>query len=272
MGCIKLSILDEQYKRTEIRVSSPQKELTSNFFAVKGHRVLVYAYCSNNPVNRIDPTGMSDSPIYDTEGTFLGTDDQGLQGKAIVMEKENFTQGMSHEEALKKNLGSKGLKDDAAKEKLSSHYSSLPSRPDYDGRLTLSEANDWYRNGGGEPLYVDAAQIDLSPIYIGDIAVGQTRQVNYASPGNANLSTGLVYGTLTLTGLSSDGAVRIGNTSGLIDRYDFDMQPGRTARNVATSIGGRVAGQGTPFNIYGYGQGQLQQRPKPSPTTPMNIH
>ena len=51
MGCIKLSILDEQYKRTEIKVSSPQKELTPFFYVVKGRRVLL--------VNLIDPTGMS---------------------------------------------------------------------------------------------------------------------------------------------------------------------------------------------------------------------
>ena len=31
MGCIKLSILDEQYKKTEIRVSYNKKELTFNF-------------------------------------------------------------------------------------------------------------------------------------------------------------------------------------------------------------------------------------------------
>ena len=44
-----------------------------------------YNYVQNNPVQLIDPTGALDAPIYDTEGSFLGTDDQGLQGKAIVM-------------------------------------------------------------------------------------------------------------------------------------------------------------------------------------------
>ena len=32
MGCIKLSILDEQYKKAELKVSSQREELTSNFF------------------------------------------------------------------------------------------------------------------------------------------------------------------------------------------------------------------------------------------------
>lgn len=65
----------------------------------------MYAYCSNNSVRYIDPTGMSISPIYDEEGKLIGTDDEGLQGEAIIMNKSNFKQGMSHEEALSHSLG-----------------------------------------------------------------------------------------------------------------------------------------------------------------------
>ena len=43
MGCIKLSILDEQYK-TEQNVSS-HKELTFTFYAENERRVLVYQFC-----------------------------------------------------------------------------------------------------------------------------------------------------------------------------------------------------------------------------------
>lgn len=32
------------------------------------------------------------SPIYDVNGYFLGTDDEGLQGEAIVMRREDFRQ------------------------------------------------------------------------------------------------------------------------------------------------------------------------------------
>jgi len=53
-------------------------------------------YCGNNPVNFIDPDGRSMSPIYDQDGIFFGTDDQGLRGKAIVLDKKDFKQGLSH--------------------------------------------------------------------------------------------------------------------------------------------------------------------------------
>ena len=57
MGCLKLEILDQQYKRTEPKVSYHQNEPTFNFCAGKERRLLVYAYCGNNPVSRVDPDG-----------------------------------------------------------------------------------------------------------------------------------------------------------------------------------------------------------------------
>jgi len=49
MGCIKLSILDEQYK-SGIKVSSPQEELTPDFCVLNVRRDIVVKY--------VDPTGM----------------------------------------------------------------------------------------------------------------------------------------------------------------------------------------------------------------------
>ena len=64
-----------------------------------------YTSMDNNPISLVDPKGLSaDSSIYDENGDLLGTDDEGLEGDAIVMNKDDFQQGMSHEEAKKKKL------------------------------------------------------------------------------------------------------------------------------------------------------------------------
>ena len=94
----------------------------------------------NDPINKIDPTGMAaTSPIYGTDGKFLGTDDQGLTGAAIVLNKEDFKQGMKHEDAVKKDLAPKGgddfLKAIPNRENYQTfydHYTDLKKRPDYD--------------------------------------------------------------------------------------------------------------------------------------------
>src|SRR5690606_9153825 len=109
-----------------------------------------YNFVQNNPINRVDPTGALDNPIYDTEGNLLGTDDKGLQGDAIVMNKDNFKQGMAHSEAkafdLSPNLG---FMSEGAKSKMNTHYSGLSSRPDYDGFVTISEGVQWAKDHPG---------------------------------------------------------------------------------------------------------------------------
>ena len=82
----------------------------------KYYSISPYVYCMNNPVRFIDPTGLA--PIYDPNGNLIGTDDGGLQGKAIIMDKDNFVQGMTHEDAMNFSLGFQGLKNKNAKEKL----------------------------------------------------------------------------------------------------------------------------------------------------------
>lgn len=204
-----------------VDISSATAAMSIDPHCEKYYWISPYAYCLNNPIKFIDPDGRD--PIYDREGCFLGTDDKGLKGYAIVMDKDNFKQGMSNKDALSFNTSTIGDVND----KISEHWGNLPNRPDYDGKLTLSEANEWYRNGNGEPLYVDAAQIDLSPVTTKDLTEGKGRVVNFESPGNANSETGLVYGNIHLTLLDANsGAVKLGIEGGLLDNYGFEMHEG----------------------------------------------
>lgn len=209
-----------------------------------------YHYTSNNPINRIDPTGMLDAPIYDEDGDFLGTDDQGLQGTAIVMNKDNFTQGMSHEDALSHSLGAEGL-NEGGLDKLLTHKAGLKDRPDWDGYLTKKEADDWWLGKSGQPLFVDQSKVELPDITTKSFEnkEGSSFYKNFIwGLGN----TGKVYGTLKLTLINAKtGTVHLGGSK-YMDEYDFTMD-GRWARDFATWWG-RPGGvnDGKSFLIHGY--------------------
>jgi RHS repeat-associated protein len=181
-----------------------------------------FVYAANNSIRFIDFMGMSASPIYDEEGNLLGTDNEGLQGDAIVMKEENFEQSMSHEDAKSKDLGTEGLKDEDAKEKQKGNYESLKDRPDWDGKLTFAEVTRWSNEGTGDPLFVDGSKIDLSPINIDNVKDAAKNNDGYIDFFNdGKLSTGSVYGNLKVT-LTNEktGSVQLGK-KGLLDIHDF---------------------------------------------------
>lgn len=124
--------------------------------------------------------------------------------------------------------------------------------PDSDGYITLSEANYWYRSGGGKPLLADLGKIDFGNIHSSDFpgGVGSSWNFNLDSPRYFSRD-GIVYGTIRLT-LGRNNTVTTKS-----DFYDFDMQRGRFWRNAATLMGNAVAGSGTPYPINFYGTGYL---------------
>ena len=193
--------------------------------------------------------------FYDLDGNFLGTDDNGLQGEAFFMESTDFEQGMDPSVARRLNRGFESLKSNAAKERYEKHYNNLSTRPDWDGKLTLEEANDWYRNGNGQPLFVSLEKIDLSGLVsLGESFVGQEKVVSlkWAS---SSINDALVYGKITLKRYPNH------RVRAYADNYNFDVKPWRNplnwTRNIATKIGGLVAGEGIEYEINIYGSQKL---------------
>ena len=112
-----------------------------------------------------------------------------------------------------------------------------------DGKLSLKEANQWYRKGGGETLEVDASKVDLNFLNSDDFTIGKTKPVQTLGRSR----DGLVYGNITIT--------YEGNNQFSIkpDFYNFEMHSGggfkTWFRNVATRVGSWNAGKGTSYKI-----------------------
>ena len=243
---------------------------TQDPLAEKYYSISPYAYCAGNPINLVDPNGLS--PIYNENGVLLGTDDQGLQGDAFFMSENEFKQGMSHEDALNNNQTQSYLKDDSAVNAFNDSFNNLSSRPDWDGYLTLNEVNDWYRNGNGQPLFVSSDKIDLSQISLEDVKGSKDGSVSLLKPSlqaRNSISypeSGLVYGQIQITiADEGSGMVILGRKSDrLLDTYNFEMHPWNSfkniRRNILTFIGGILAGSGKDFNIYTYGYGHVNRK------------
>jgi len=249
-----------------------------------------YVAMDDNPILKTDPTGMAASPIYDLEGNFLGTDNQGLQGQAIVMNKADFTQGMEHAEAEKKDLGFAALKDyDKSIVKLWNNFNGLKNRPDYDGFVTIQEGVDWAKSHPGalqnptleNMLYIDASKLDFGNITTADFknGVGKSSPINLFNAGNVTASasnatlraTVYALGRVDMTLLDNNGTVSIVNDFnkpfGRATDYDWNKGGGfwrstfisyeRWRANLTDADG---------FRTYYYGTGTLNKFiPMPEP-------
>jgi RHS repeat-associated protein len=229
-----------------------------------------YNYCQNNPIIRVDPTGALDSPIYDEGGNFLGTDDEGLQGEAIIMNEDNFTQGMSHSDAMANGNTLDNMSIEQATkfanngnfENFLNHYNNLPNRIDYSSSFVLTKevADKHWQGKSGKSLFVNAANIDLPGVTTKDFNSQGFYSKNFIW-GMSN--TGKVFGTLDMTLLDpKTGSVMLGyrnpdvSPNGLVlDSYDFTSD-GRIMRDLATWVG-KPSGTGKAFDIHGYGTSKV---------------
>ena len=233
-----------------------------------------YNYVMGNPISLIDPDGRSTSPIYNKEGEFLGTDDQGLQGDAIVMDEIHFEQGMAHNEAKAYDVGSSSLSEEQ-KAKMNEHYAGLPDRPDYNGVLTFYEAIKWYNKGTGEALYIDVSKLNFmsSELTVTDFGDKNVLRVNFfykhkkdvLNRPASDINLAGVFGEITLNLLNKNGSISLvkNRETGAIDRFDFSNQD---FRNVADYL---YPGSPREFNIYGYKTGKIfKNKPKGNPGLP----
>jgi hypothetical protein len=133
----------------------------------------------------VDPSGMS--PIYGIDGIFLGTDDQGIAGNALIIDAKDFTQGMAHTDVQKVLFAGEMTKEDRAK--MDEHIAGLPDRPDYDGFVDISEGIAWAKAHPGalenptpdNTLYIDASKLDFGNLNVSNIGLEEGKK------GNVNL-------------------------------------------------------------------------------------
>ena len=60
-----------------------------------------YSFSLNNPIVFNDPSGMAaESPIFDKEGNFLGTDTEGFKGDIVIMDKNDYDNWMKFESTV----------------------------------------------------------------------------------------------------------------------------------------------------------------------------
>lgn len=67
-----------------------------------------YAYCMNNPIKYIDPTGALTSPYYSPQGDFLGVDENGFTGEIYITDAEAV-----REHSTNNTIDSEGIQSDS---------------------------------------------------------------------------------------------------------------------------------------------------------------
>lgn len=265
----------------EARYQDPLLPIFTTQDALSGQTpgISPYTYCAGNPVRYIDLNGLS--PIYSNNGVFLGVDDKGLMGEAIIMDERFFKdQGMPHDQALRNSYT--GRVSPKAQKMIDNHYSKLKYRPDYDGFVTRKEGIAWAhshrnalkRENADDNLYVDASKIDFTGLTTADFDeenVVVTKNLFKCNSLSATFLS-LVYsldsrkrdsmyalGQVELELLSrKEKTVRIIN--GYSTVYDWDYGDG-TIRNALITLERFINSldDSHGFRVYYYGFGKLRK-------------
>ena len=229
--------LNEYDSQARMYYATIMRTTTMDPLAEKYYHISPYAWCGNDPINMIDVDGRF--PVYDSLGYFLGVDEFGLQGEAIIMDREMFENGMPIEESTKLNLGTDVLSSEALT-RYQSHYNTLPSRPDWEGIVSIYEGIRWAKshpNALSNPtpdnmLYINSAWLDFGNISISDCknGIGQVSSINLFNKENIknSLSNPVLCNTIYALGIVN---VRLINPLGHIQivndaATDYDWNAG----------------------------------------------
>jgi hypothetical protein len=193
---------------------------------------------------------------------------------------------MSHEDAMKRNLGFAGLKDyDNAIVRLWNSFLSLKNRPDYDGFVTIDEGIQWAKDHPNtlpnnitpdNTLYLDASKLNFGNLSVSNIGLseGKSKNVNllnYTNWGNSSSRASTYALGNTKMQLVSK---QLGTIKLFSDNYDWDFHNAvpnevinrlgqlpwmlQTKRSIFIGIERVWAGidneHGFPLLFYGYGR------------------
>ncbi|HEX8577644.1 MAG TPA: hypothetical protein VF677_15260, partial [Flavobacterium sp.] len=130
-------------------------------------------------------------------------------------------------------------------------------RPDADGKITLEEANKWYREGNGQALTVDASKVDLNFLDTSKMVEGKIYPIQTLTTSK----DGRVYGGIRVKYLGNN---QVGIRP---DTYNFEQHGSffsSTFRNIANAIGRAYAGNGVPYKINFIGVNTIRYTPPPT--------
>ncbi|MBR3699052.1 MAG: hypothetical protein IKM85_05960 [Bacteroidales bacterium] len=239
-------------------------------------------YKNNGSAFNTDLSEGKFSPIYDVNGYFLGTDDEGIQGDAIVMRREDFKQGMSHEDALALATELDDNNEDA-EIRFFSHYSQLSNRPDWDGFVTIDEGIAWAKSHHGalenptpdNMLYINTSLLNFGNLSIDDFINGEGN-VSFIDLFNIHNTWVSLTNTTLRSTVYALGAVHIlledaangiisihndcFNNSNRVTDYDWN-EGGKWYRKTGIKLekGRANIPNGAGFRVYYYGKGRLNR-------------